>query len=106
MPKVIFVEHGGARHEVDVSVGRSVMQAATENSVPGIIGDCGGNCACATCHVYIDGPWRTLFSPPSKEEAEMLDCALHIQEGSRLSCQVIVTAAMDGIEVGLPESQT
>lgn len=106
MPKITFIEFGGAVHHVDAEVGQSVMQAATNNLVPGIIADCGGNCACATCHVYIDEPWRSRATPPSKEEQEMIECALHVTEASRLSCQVHVTPGLDGLIVRLPESQT
>ena len=106
MPKITFIEHNGTVHNVQADENRSVMQAATDNLVPGILADCGGNCACATCHVYIDESWRSRLTPPSKEEREMIECALHVQENSRLSCQVHVTAAVDGLVVRLPESQT
>jgi ferredoxin, 2Fe-2S len=106
MPKVTFVEHGGQRHEVEVDTGQSVMQAAINHMVPGIIADCGGNCACATCHVYIDAPWDALTGTPGKEERDMIDCALHTRSTSRLSCQIKVTAELDGLVVHLPESQT
>ena len=106
MPKITFIEHSGTVYNVEGDDGRSVMQAATDNMVPGILADCGGNCACATCHVYIDDSWRPRLPPPSKEEREMIECALHVQENSRLSCQVRVTAEVDGLIVRLPESQT
>jgi 2Fe-2S ferredoxin len=91
---------------VAADAGRSVMQAATDHLVPGILADCGGNCACATCHVYVDESWRAKLPPPSKEEREMIECALHVQENSRLSCQIPVTAELDGLVIRLPESQT
>jgi ferredoxin, 2Fe-2S len=103
--KVTFIEHNRTQHVVEASEGFSVMHAATQNGVPGILADCGGNCACATCHVYIDAAWRTRTGVPSASEKEMLDCAMYVQEGSRLSCQVLVTAALDGLVVQLPESQ-
>jgi ferredoxin, 2Fe-2S len=106
MPKIVFIEFNGAEHSVDAEVGASVMQTALERSVPGIMGDCGGNCACATCHVYVDAAWRARTGEPSKNESDMLDCALHIGEGSRLSCQIQLTADLDGLIVRLPESQT
>ena len=74
--------------------------------VPGIIADCGGNCACATCHVYIDEQWREHIPPASKEEREMIDCALHVEDNSRLSCQVHMTPELDGLVVRIPVSQT
>jgi ferredoxin, 2Fe-2S len=106
MPKITFVEFSGTRHEVDAEDGQSVMQAAVSNMVPGIIADCGGNCACATCHVYIDAPWNARLPGPTKEESEMIDCALHTRPSSRLSCQVKLDTELDGLVVGLPESQT
>jgi len=106
MPKIKFVAHTGREHEVDAPVGQSVMQAALNNMVPGIIADCGGNCSCATCHVYIEAPWAQLTGQPSKEESDMIECALHTRPTSRLSCQINVTAGLDGLVVGLPESQT
>ena len=106
MPKITFVEFGGQRHEVAVEVGQSVMAAAMNNMVPGIIADCGGNCACATCHVYVDAPWDARTVKPTKEENDMIECALHTRPASRLSCQVKITAELDGLVVMLPESQT
>jgi 2Fe-2S ferredoxin len=106
MPKITFIEHSGTRHEVDAQVGQSVMQAAVNNLVPGIIADCGGNCSCATCHVYVPSEWSAHLAPASQAEKEMIECALHVQENSRLSCQLHITPEMDGLEVNLPESQT
>lgn len=105
MPKITFIEHSGQEHVVEVAAGQSVMQAAVDNSVPGIMADCGGNCSCATCHVYIDAEWAGRVTPPLQSETDMLDCALHTQESSRLSCQVAVTPELDGLIVRLPESQ-
>ena len=106
MPKIKFIEHSGHEHLVDAPVGQSVMQTAINNMVPGIIADCGGNCACATCHVYIDEQWREHIPPASKEEREMIDCALHVEDNSRLSCQVHMTPELDGLVVRIPVSQT
>ena len=106
MPKIVFVEFNGTEHAVDAVLGDSVMQAAINRSVPGILADCGGNCACATCHVYIADPWQSRLQPPSKEEADMIECALHVTEQSRLSCQITIAAGMEGMIVRLPESQT
>jgi 2Fe-2S ferredoxin len=106
MPKITFIEHSGARHEVEAQIGQSVMQAAVNNMVPGIIADCGGNCSCATCHVYVAEEWRSHLTGPSREEQDMVECALYVQENSRLSCQLHITPEMDGLVVSLPESQT
>lgn len=106
MPKIKFVEHSGQEHLVDATVGQSAMQAAVNNMVPGIVADCGGNCSCATCHVYVDDSWREHMPPASKEELEMLECALHVQNNSRLSCQVRITPELDGLVVWIPVSQT
>jgi 2Fe-2S ferredoxin len=105
VPKITFIEFNGTEHAVEAAVGKSVMQTAADNLVPGIVADCGGNCACATCHVYIEEPWASRTEPPSNQEKEMIDCALHVRETSRLSCQVPVTPALDGLVVRLPESQ-
>ena len=106
MPQIVFIEFNGTEHRVDAPVGDTVMQAATHHMVPGIIADCGGNCACATCHVYIEEPWSAQMNPPSKEEKDMIDCALHVTPASRLGCQVQVTEKLEGLVVRLPESQT
>src|SRR5271163_2332489 len=97
MPKIVFVEFNGTEHAVDAVLGDSVMQAAINRSVPGILADCGGNCACATCHVYIADPWKSQLQSPSKEEREMIECALHVTELSRLSCQISIASDMDGM---------
>jgi 2Fe-2S ferredoxin len=106
MPKVTFVEFNGTEHHTDAEAGQSVMQVAINNLVPGIIAECGGNCSCATCHVYIEEPWSSLITAPTQQELEMVDCALHVTKASRLSCQVQITPALDGLVVRLPESQT
>ena len=106
MPKVTFIEHGGTVHTFDVNAGQSIMQVAMSNRVPGIIADCGGSCSCATCHVYLDPEWTERVPAASSAEKEMIDCALHVQDNSRLSCQIEVNESLDGIVVRLPESQT
>jgi 2Fe-2S ferredoxin len=106
MPKITFIEHTGREHEVEAEIGQSVMQAATNNMVPGVIGECGGNCSCATCHVYIEPPWAERIEGPSSQEQEMIECALHTRPTSRLSCQIRVTVDLEGLTVKLPESQT
>lgn len=106
MPKITFISHDGSEHAVESQLGQTVMQAAINNLVPGLIADCGGSCACATCHVYIEAPWDKLIPEPSKDEREMVECALHIQTSSRLACQVIITPELDGLVVITPVSQT
>jgi 2Fe-2S ferredoxin len=106
MPKITFIEHNGTEHVVAADPDRSAMQAATDHMVPGIIADCGGNCACATCHVYVDAAWELKLEPPSEQERGMIECALHVRANSRLSCQIPVTQALDGLVLRLPESQT
>lgn len=105
MPTVVFVEHNGTVHEVQVSAGTSVMQAAVSRMVPGIEGDCGGLCACATCHVYIPEAWQAKCGEPEELEQSMLDFAFDVNENSRLGCQIEVTAELDGITIQLPERQ-
>ena len=107
MPKITFIEHNGTPHTVEIAVGKSVMQAAVENNVPGIDADCGGECACATCHVYVNAEWLpvTGFPVPGSQEASMLSFAAVTQDDSRLSCQIKVTEALDGLVVRMPEGQ-
>ena len=105
MPKVIYIEHGGARHEVEVPLGLSVMRGAVDNGVPGIDADCGGACACATCHVFVEPEFLLRTGTPGEMEKSMLGFAALAAENSRLACQICVTAALDGLVVRLPESQ-
>ncbi len=105
MTTVIFVQHSGERHAVAASAGESVMQAAVNQMVPGILGDCGGTCSCATCHAYVDPAWQSLLPAPSEDEAMMLDGVLEQRPTSRLTCQVMLSAAMDGIVFQLPVRQ-
>ena len=105
MPKIKYIEHSGKEHEVDVPVGWSVMEGAVKNLIPGIDADCGGACACATCHVFVDEAW--LAKLPKKEDMEetMLDFAPDMAANSRLSCQIKVTPELDGFVVRMPKSQ-
>ncbi|MFO1117137.1 MAG: 2Fe-2S iron-sulfur cluster-binding protein [Beijerinckiaceae bacterium] len=105
MPKVRYVAHDGTERVVDVPVGESVMRGAVANSIPGIDADCGGQCACATCHVYVDPAWVGKVEPASEMEASMLGFVDGVEDNSRLSCQIEVTAALDGLVVKLPKSQ-
>jgi 2Fe-2S ferredoxin len=105
MPKIIYIEHNGTRHEVAAEAGVSVMQAAVNNMVPGIVGDCGGCCTCATCHGYVDEAWFAAVGPPGEDERMMLEGALEVRPTSRLTCQITVSEELDGLTVQLPRSQ-
>ena len=106
MPKITFIEHNGAQHEVNVAVGLSVMEAARDNNVPGIEADCGGACACSTCHVYVDKAWVDKLPTKDAMEEDMLDFAWEPDvEKSRLTCQLKITDAIDGLVVQMPEKQ-
>ena len=105
MPKVIYIEHSGTRHEVDVANGMSVMEGAVKNNIPGIDADCGGACACATCHVHVDKAFLDKVGQPEAMEQSMLDFAEGVDETSRLSCQINMRDDLDGLIVRMPESQ-
>jgi 2Fe-2S ferredoxin len=105
MAKITYIEHGGAEHVIDVKSGLSVMEGAVKNNIPGIDADCGGACACATCHVYVDEAWTEKTGKPSAMEESMLDFAENVEPASRLSCQIKVTDLLDGLVVRMPESQ-
>ncbi|MEM8591709.1 MAG: 2Fe-2S iron-sulfur cluster-binding protein [Pseudomonadota bacterium] len=106
MAKIVYVEPSGAEHEVDVAPGRTLMEGARSGNVPGIAADCGGACACSTCHVYVDDSWVGRLPPADELEEDMLDFAYAPQPGrSRLTCQITVTEEMDGLKVELPERQ-
>lgn len=106
MASVTYVQHDGAQHAVNVSDGESVMRGAIDNMIEGIVGECGGGLACATCHCIVDDAWAGRVGPPSEPEADMLEfAASERQPTSRLSCQIIVDDALDGLVVHLPASQ-
>ena len=105
MPKIVFIEPGGARRDIDAPLGITLMEAARQNGVDGVVAQCGGACACATCHVYIDGEWLAKLEPPEDMETGMLENAWQPQGNSRLSCQIHITADMDGMQVTVPEQQ-
>ena len=105
MPKITFIDFEGTERVVDGNVGDSVMEAATSNDLPGIDADCGGACACATCHVYIGKDWVEMIGKPEDLEAEMLDVVDEIKDSSRLSCQIKITEEMEGLVIHTPESQ-
>jgi 2Fe-2S ferredoxin len=105
MAKIKYIEHNGKEHVVDVKPGMSVMEGAVKNLIPGIDADCGGACACATCHVYVDQAWTSKIEPMQEMEKTMLDFAEAVESNSRLSCQIKVTEALDGFVVRMPKSQ-
>lgn len=105
MPKVIFIDHAGNRKEVEAKKGTTIMEAAVQNMVTGIDADCGGACACATCHVYVDEAWIGKLKAKDDMEESMLDFAEDVKDTSRLSCQIQMTDEIDGIVVSTPEVQ-
>jgi ferredoxin, 2Fe-2S len=105
MAKITFVQPDGTRQVVDGEPGMTVMETAKKNLVSGIEAECGGACACATCHVYVDEAWREKTGGPSEMEEDMLDFAFDVRPTSRLSCQIKVTADLDGLVVAVPEKQ-
>lgn len=105
MPKLIFIEHDGTRHEVEAALGSTVMENAIRNSINGILAECGGACACATCHVYVDDAFAEKAGRPDPMEEDMLDFAYDVRPTSRLSCQIKVSDALDGLTVHIPEKQ-
>jgi 2Fe-2S ferredoxin len=105
MIRVTYVEHDGTAHDVDAAEGLSLMEAAKQQGVPGIAADCGGSCACATCHVHVDPDWFGAVGPAEEDEADLLQFANDPGETSRLSCQVRLRAELDGLVVRLPASQ-
>ena len=107
MPKVTYIEQGGTEHAVDVPVGENVMRGALYNGVEGIVGECGGGLSCATCHCYVDDAWsEAVGGPQTQAEEELLEsAAAEVRPTSRLSCQIELTDALDGLVVHLPETQ-
>jgi 2Fe-2S ferredoxin len=105
MPRVTYIASTGESQVVEVDSGTSLMQAARDNGVAGILGDCGGGCACATCHVIVDDAWAQCVGGPGSMEADMLGGVEELQPTSRLSCQITMSEALDGVVLHLPESQ-
>ena len=101
MPKITFIEHDGTVHTVEAEIGSTVMETAMKNDVPGIIASCGGSCACATCHVYVDEAWLAKTGERSTEEEDMLDTAIDVRPNSRLSCQITCGSELEGLKVTL-----
>ncbi|MGE6743173.1 2Fe-2S iron-sulfur cluster-binding protein [Allorhizobium pseudoryzae] len=105
MTKLTIVAFDGTRFDLDAEQGSTVMENAVRNSVPGIDAECGGACACATCHVYVDDAWTDTVGGPQPMEEDMLDFAVDVRPTSRLSCQIKITPALDGLIVHVPERQ-
>lgn len=105
MPTAVFIDHAGATYEVEAPLNKSLMQVALDNGVPGILGDCGGSCSCATCHGYVDARWAGQLPPKSETEVFMLEGVPEPRPESRLCCQIRMTPALDGVVVRLPEEQ-
>jgi ferredoxin, 2Fe-2S len=105
MPKIVFVQPDGVRREIEAPVGITLMEAARQHGVMGVVAQCGGACACATCHVYVETSWLAKLDPPEEMEQGMLETAWEPRVNSRLSCQVHIAADLDGFEVTVPERQ-
>jgi 2Fe-2S ferredoxin len=105
MAKITFIQPDGKSQVVEAEAGLTVMEAAKKALVPGIEAECGGACACATCHVYVDAAWTAKVGKPSEMEADMLDFAFDVRDESRLSCQIKVTGAIDGLVLRVPAKQ-
>jgi len=105
MVKITFTDSEGTARIVDAEIGSTVMETAIKNDIPGIEAECGGACACATCHVYVDEAWLEKTGGPSPMEEDMLDFGYDVRSNSRLSCQIKVTEELDGLKVSTPEKQ-
>ena len=105
MAKIHFVDHTGETRIIDVENGATVMEAAIRNGIPGIEAECGGACACATCHVYVEPEWVAKVGARNPMEEDMLDFAFDVRDNSRLSCQIKVSDVLDGLRVKVPEKQ-
>ena len=105
MARITYIEFTGKSRVVDVKDGWSVMRGAVQHGVPGIVAECGGACACATCHVYVDDAWKDRLQPMQDLERDMIEFALDLRENSRLACQIQVKPELDGLIVRMPEAQ-
>ena len=105
MAKITYIENNGKIHTVEVSNGLSVMEGAVQNNIPGIDADCGGSCACATCHVYVQDYWFDKLQKKEQAEEDMLDMAFEPNKFSRLTCQIIVNDNLNGLVVKMPSKQ-
>ena len=105
MPKITYIEHNGKSHTIEVPKELSVMEGALQNNISGIDADCGGACACATCHVYVDEKWFDKLQKKEDAEQDMLDMAFEPKKFSRLACQITATDELDGLVVKMPSKQ-
>ena len=105
MPTIVFVQPDGVRRQIEAPVGITLMEAARQHDVQGVVAQCGGACACATCHVYIGRQWLPQLEPSEEMEQGMLETAWEPRDNSRLSCQVQITSALNGLEVSVPSRQ-
>jgi ferredoxin, 2Fe-2S len=105
MAKITYIQHNGTEQTIEAVPGMTVMETAVKHQVPGIDADCGGACACATCHVYVEPEWQGKLAPRAAMEEDMLDFAFDVRDSSRLSCQIKVSDALDGLRVRVPEKQ-
>jgi 2Fe-2S ferredoxin len=105
MPKIIFIHQDGTRKEVEVEPGYSVMEAAINNDIEGIVAECGGACACATCHSYVDEAWMDKMPPMSDMEDSMLDAAYERRDNSRLTCQIEMKDEFDGLVIHVADNE-
>ncbi|MCZ6655983.1 MAG: 2Fe-2S iron-sulfur cluster-binding protein [Gammaproteobacteria bacterium] len=105
MTTITYIEHDGTEHVVEAENDSSVMRGAVDNGIPGIDADCGGECSCATCHVIVTSNWMEVVGRPNDTEESMLDLNPEREPNSRLSCQIVVSDALDGLIVNLPEFQ-
>jgi ferredoxin, 2Fe-2S len=105
MPRVTYIQPDGQTRVVDAPAGTTVMEAAVDNDVAGIVAECGGACSCATCHVYVDPAWLDKLKPRDRQEDGMLDCVLDRRSNSRLSCQIELRDELDGLVVRVADEQ-
>ena len=105
MAKIVFIEPGGGRREINAPLGITLMEVARQNDVQGVVAQCGGACVCATCHVYIEPTWLARLEPREEMEEAMLESAWGLRDNSRLSCQIHITADLDGLHVTVPHRQ-
>ena len=105
MPKITYIEHNGKSHTIEVAKGLTVMEGAVQNDIPGIDADCGGACACATCHIYVNEKWFEKLNKKESAEEDMLDMAYEPNKFSRLGCQITITEELDGLVVKMPSKQ-
>lgn len=105
MIRVVYIDRSGVRHELEAEPGANLMEVAYDNAVPGILGDCGGTCSCATCHAYIATEWLSKTGRPDVMEEAMLEVAIDRRDNSRLLCQIEVSDAIDGIEIEVADNR-